>query len=136
MNWSTQSLLFISFLKFYQVSCIFERERDGQYDFYPGRLSVLPVSAEQKSVQVVDKFDCVFSCTENNWCKSVNFRKSPLQSGLHACELLSLDFYTNRENITQDSRYNHYSVKTSLDVTIKNQLSCSLKEEVKTKHSL
>jgi len=100
----------------------YDRDKGLMYDFYPAQKLVLPLDMEgvmQHSVKVEGKMECVFACTEVDWCRSVNLKTTPLSNGHYACELLSSDQFTNSRNMTQDKAYNHYSVKVGGQTVVK-----------------
>lgn len=63
---------------------------------------------------VQDVRGCVFSCTRNEWCLSINFRTTPEHNGLYLCELLSVDQFTNGTIMESNDTYIHYSQSVSL----------------------
>ncbi|XP_028514166.1 uncharacterized protein LOC114574803 [Exaiptasia diaphana] len=85
--------------------------RVDPYELYPDKRLQLPHGMEQKSIQVGDDKKCAFSCTTTEWCRSVNFKITPLENGRHVCELLSSDQFTNGANLNQNNSYLHYSKK-------------------------
>ena len=89
------------------------REKELIFDSYPGQKLTLQNSTEakQESTLVEDNMGCAFECTNLYWCYSINFKITPQSNGLHVCELLSYDQFTNKSYMTENNSYNHYSIK-------------------------
>lgn len=97
------------------ASQLINRDEGIIFDFH-GKKRLFPskdtFNVKNKSVAVQDQMDCIFECSNVSWCRSMNFQTTPLASGLHFCELLSLDHLNNTKYQLNDSNvFHHYSIK-------------------------
>lgn len=83
-----------------------------KFDVLPGQmLSVNSSGVSQNTIKVRDKKDCVLTCTEVPWCRSVNVKITPESDGRYVCELISVDKFTNKNGIKKNASFVHYSIK-------------------------
>ncbi|KAK3710663.1 hypothetical protein QZH41_011000, partial [Actinostola sp. cb2023] len=92
----------------------FDRDKGLLFDLYPSQKLSVPKNvkgARKRPTKVQGKMECVHACVRVAWCLSVNFKTTPLQSGLFACQLLSFEQFARKEYLKQSKAFNHYSVK-------------------------
>ena len=106
---------------FLLFSVFFTSSRANQYEPFEfdvqDRTRFLPqgnVTQQTKSVSF--KPDCVLSCIDTPWCRSVNFKLTPQADGLYSCESFSVDKFSNERYLQPNQDYIHYSFKVSLTI--------------------
>ena len=104
---------------FWLVHCSTSTIHDGgkkfeeiKFHVFPGQmLSATTSGVAQNTIKVRDKKDCVVSCPDVPWCRSVNVKITPESDGLHVCELISVDNFTNHKDLKNNANFVHYSMK-------------------------
>jgi hypothetical protein len=88
-----------------------------KFAIHPGHVLSVPVNTvgvTQNTIKAADKKDCVAACTNVPWCRSVNIKITPESDGLHVCELISTDKYTNQKKLKKNASFIHYSMKVGI----------------------
>jgi len=108
-----KTILFLTVLRLLIIEGAFsysDREKDFYfYRFFSKKLSNSSPVARQQSKEVQKKMDCIWTCLDVFWCRSINIKKVPLSSGLLECQLLSFAWSTSGVVMSNDSNYDHYN---------------------------
>ena len=81
------------------------------FDFRRKERLTLPNGAKSQSIQVGYKMSCFTECVRALWCQSGNFKTTPEPNGLHICELLSSDRFTNGNSMIKDEAFDYFNFK-------------------------
>jgi len=67
----------------------------------------------EKTTHVFFQPECVLNCVDTPWCRSLNFKLTAKDDGLHVCEMFSVDKFSNERDLRRNQDYIHYSIKVS-----------------------
>ncbi|XP_031558986.1 uncharacterized protein LOC116295341 isoform X2 [Actinia tenebrosa] len=84
------------------------------FDAFIGRKMSLPINStdiHQRTTNVSDKLECIFTCLGFLWCLSVNFNTTAQRDGLYGCGLLSVDRFSHSGSLIEEKSFTHLSIK-------------------------